>query len=79
MDSKLAGIYYTHKGYWKGSAEAVKVFEGVARAWLKKQALWQICLQASRHIPEPKSDASMPNEFHQADLLFLPHDSLHNK
>ena len=80
--SKLSNIYYSPRGYWKGLAAiknlatAAKVSEDVARTWLKKQAVWQIYLPAPRQIPRPKFDVSTPNEVHQADLLFLPHDRL---
>ena len=80
MDAKLRQIYYSPKGYWKGLAaikrlsEAARVTEDVAREWLKKQAIWQIYLPAPRHVPRPKFDIDVPNEVHQADLLFLPHD-----
>ena len=85
MDSKLARIYYSPKGYQKGIAaikklaEAAKVSELVAQTWLKKQAIWQIYLPAPRHIPRPKFDVCVPNEVHQADLLFLPHDKVRRK
>ena len=46
---------------------------------LKKQAIWQIYLPAPRHIPRPKFDVAVPNEVHQADLLFLPHDRVRRK
>ena len=39
-----------------------------------KHALWQVYLPAPRHIPRPKFDVLVPNEVHQADLLYLPHD-----
>ena len=77
MDTKLSKIYYSPKGYWKGLATvkklaaAAKVAEDVAKRWLVKQALWQIYLQAPRYIPRPKFDVSLPNEVHQADLLFF--------
>ena len=80
MDAKLAKIYYSPQGYWKGVsaikklAEAAKVPENVSKQWLYKQALWQIYLPAPRHIPRPKFDVATPNSVHQADLLFLPHD-----
>jgi transposase InsO family protein len=83
--AKLSSIYYSPRGYWKGIAaikklaEAAKVSDDVARAWLKKQAIWQIYLPAPRHIPRPKFDVSAPNEVHQADLLFLPHDRVGRK
>ena len=36
--------------------------------------MWQIYLPAPKHIPRGIFDVSTPNEAHQADLLFLPHD-----
>ena len=82
MDAKLAKIYYSPQGYWKGVsaikklAEAAKVPETVSKQWLYKQALWQIYLPAPRHVPRPKFDVATPNSVHQADLLFLPHVKL---
>ena len=78
-------IYYSPKGYWKGVsainklAEAAKVSPKEAKDWLKKQAIWQIYLPAPRYIPRQKFDISKPNETHQADLLFLPHDKVRRK
>ena len=40
-----------------------------------KQALWQIYFPAPKRVPRPKFDVSAPNAAHQADLLFLPHDT----
>ena len=80
--SKLEKIYYSPRGYWKGLAaikklaSAAGVSEDVAKDWLKKQAIWQIYLPAPRHIPRQKFDVTAPNEVHQADLLFLPHDKV---
>jgi len=80
LTAKLSRIYYSPWGYWKGLtainklASAGKVPEDVAKDWLKRQAIWQIYLPAPRHIPRPKFDVRVPNEVHQADLLFLPHD-----
>ena len=82
---KLSAIYYSPQGYWRGAnaikklAAAAKVDEDEARKWLKKQAIWQIYLPAPRYIPRPKFDVSTPNEVHQADLLFLPHDRVGRK
>ena len=80
--SKLEKIYYSPRGYWKGLAaikklaSAAGVSEDAAKDWLKKQAIWQIYLPAPRHIPRQKFDVTAPNEVHQADLLFLPHDKV---
>ena len=84
-DKKLSRIYYSPRGYWKGLdairnlSKAAKVSEKAAKDWLKKQAIWQIYLPAPRQIPRPKFDVSVPNEVHQADLLFLPHDRVGRK
>ncbi|MEW8333485.1 MAG: DDE-type integrase/transposase/recombinase [Candidatus Thiodiazotropha sp.] len=81
----MSRIYYSPRGYWKGLtavkklASAAKVPEDVAKDWLKKQAIWQIYLPAPRRIPRPKFDVPTPNEVHQADLLFLPHDRVGRK
>ena len=47
MDAKLAKIYHSPGGYWKGIAaikklaEAAKVPEETAKRWLIKHALWR--------------------------------------
>ena len=82
MDGKLADLYYSPRGYWKGQAAikhlaaAAKVSADVAHSWLKKQAIWQIYLPAPprKRVPRPKFDVATPNEVHQADLLYLPRD-----
>ena len=85
MDAKLAKIFYSPQGYWKGVsaikklADAAKVPENVVKQWLYKQAIWQIYLPAPRYVPRPKFDVATPNPVHQADLLFLPHDKLRRK
>ena len=78
-------IYYSPKGYWKGYsavsklATAAKVVEKEARDWLERQALWQIYLPPPKYLPRPHWSVSRPNEIHQADLLFLPHDKVGRK
>ena len=84
MDGKLADLYYSPRGYWKGQAAikhlaaAAKVSADVVHSWLKKQAIWQIYLPAPprKRVPRPKFDVATPNEVHQADLLYLPHDRI---
>ena len=53
--------------------------EQQAKDWLKRQAIWQIYLSAPRRVPRPQFDIAIPNEAHQADLLFLPHDRVGRK
>ena len=78
-------VYYSAKGYWKGYAAIEKlslaagVSEQHAKEWLAKQALWQIYLNPPEYIPRPHWTVSKPNQVHQADLLFLPHDTIWGK
>lgn len=75
-------IYYSPKGFWRGKsavkklAKEAKVSEKQALEFLKKQAVWQIYLPAPKKIIRPRFDVSAKNEVHQADLLFLPHDTV---
>ena len=76
----LAEVYYSPKGYWHVCAAIPKLAKasGVsgsrAEERLAKQAIWQIYLPPARYLPRPKFDVAQPNDVHQADLLFLPHD-----
>lgn len=78
-------IYYSPKGYWKGYlairklAKAAKVTEDEAREYLARQAIWQVYLPPPKYIPRAKFDITVPNEAHQADLLFLPYDRVKRK
>ena len=78
-------VYYSAKDYWKGYAaiqklsQEAQVSEADAKEWLEKQALWQIYLAPPEYIPRPRWTVSKPNQVHQADLLFLPHDTLGRK
>ena len=77
----MESIYYSPRGYWKGKAaidklaSAAKVTKATAAKWLSKQAIWQIYLPPPKQINFSHFDVIVPNEVHQADLLFLPHDN----
>ena len=77
MDAKLAKIYYSPQGYWKGVsaikklADLAKVPENVSKQWLYKQAIWQIYLPAPRYVPRPKFDVATPNSVHQGQTFFF--------
>ena len=60
-------------------ADTAKVSEDNAKEWLEKQALWQIYLPAPKYIPRPHWRVDKANKIHQADLLFLPHDTYRKK
>ena len=44
------------------------------RTWLAKQALWQVHIPPLREIHHPHYDVTKPNEQHQFDLLYMPHN-----
>ena len=75
-------IYYDN--LWKGLAaidklaQAAGVSKEKAKAYLEKQKNWQIYLPPS-HVPRPHWTVDQPNKVHQADLLFLPHDTVRRK
>ena len=46
---------------------------------LRNRLLWQIYLPAPKYIPRPHWTVDKPNQIHQADLLFLPHDKVGRK
>ena len=81
----LSKIYYSPKGYWKGRAaitklsQAAGVSEQTAKKWLSKQAMWQIYLPAPKIITRPHFVNITPNDTHQMDLLYLPHDTIRRK
>ena len=85
VNNLMRKIYYSPEGYWKGYsaisklASAANVSESEARDWLERQALWQIYLPPPKYLPRPHWTVDRPNEIHQADLLFLPHDKVGRK
>ena len=81
----MSKLYYSTKDYWKGYsaiaklANVAKVSESIAKKWIEKQALWQIYLPAPNYVPRPHWTVDKPNQIHQADLLFMPHDKVGRK
>ena len=88
MDKKFNQIYYSDDGYWRGKSAIQKLAkasgstkEEVER-WLLKQQLYQMYLPAPKYIPRPNASMSLfakPNDIHQADILYLPHDMFKKK
>ena len=88
MDKKFNQIYYSDDGYWRGRsaiqtlAKTSGSTKEEAEKWLLKQPLYQIYLPAPKYIPRPNASLSLyakPNDIHQADILYLPHDKFKNK
>ena len=88
MDKKFNQIYYSDDGYWRGKiaierlAKASGSTKEEAERWLLKQPLYQIYLPAPKYISRPNASLSLyakPNDIHQADILYLPHDKFNKK
>ena len=88
MDKKFNQIYYSDDGYWRGKiaiqrlAKASGSTKEEAERWLLKQPLYQIYLPAPKYVPRPNASLSLyakPNDIHQADILYLPHDKFKKK
>ena len=87
-DKKFNQIYYSDDGYWRGKSAIQKLAKASgstkeeAERWLLKQPLYQIYLPAPKYIARPNSSFSLyatPNDIHQADILYLPHDKFKKK
>ena len=82
-DEKLGEIYYQPENLWTGrkAIELLKKDSGksskVVKAWLAKQALWQILLPKPKKIGYAHFNVMKPNKLHQADLLYLPDDKVY--
>ena len=88
MDKKFNQIYYSDDGYWRGKiaikrlAKASGSTKEEAERWLLKQPLYQIYLPAPKYVPRPNASLSLyakPNDMHQANILYLPHDKFKKK
>ena len=88
MDEKFNQIYYSDDGYWRGKSAIQKLAKASgstkeeAEKWLLTQPLYQNYLPAPKYIPRPNASMSLyatPNDIHQADILYLPHDKLKKK
>ena len=88
MDEKFKQIYYSDNGYWRGKIAIQKLAKASgstkeeAVRWLMKQPLYQIYLPTPKYILRPNASMSLfakPNDIHQADILYLPHDRYEKK
>ena len=44
------------------------------KSWLPKQALWQVHILPPKEINHPHCNVTEPNEQHQFDILYIPHN-----
>ena len=79
----MSDIYYKSEHLWSGR-KAIKCLQKASglklkavKAWLAKQALWQVHLPAPAHIDYAHFYVTKVNKIHQADLLYMPHDKVY--
>jgi hypothetical protein len=84
----LQRVYYQPSGYYRFSEKIqAKVQEKGydfdifdITEWLHKQAMWQIHSPAPKYIPQVLfNKITRPNMYHQADILYMPYDTVGKK
>ena len=82
-DEKLRDIYYQPENLWRGRKAITMLRKDTkfqlkqVKAWLAKQALWQVHIPPPKRIDHPHYYVTEVNKIHQADLLYLPHDKVY--
>ena len=77
---ELTNVYYKHNNLWRGSRAIGKLHKLTeisrknVKEWLAKQALWQVHLHVPKQVDHPHVTVKVPNQQHQFDVLFMPHD-----
>ena len=88
MKSKFKQIYFFNDGYWRAKtaiqkqSKASGSTEEETKKWLLRQPLYQIYLPPRKYIPRPNASMLLyakPNDIHQVDILYLPHDKYGKK
>ena len=79
-EDKLYEAYYQLDRLWAGD-KAIKELRKITsiqrkdiRSWLAKQGLWKAHIPLSKEIHHPHYDVTKPNEQHQFDLVYMPHN-----
>ena len=79
-EEKLYGTYYQPDRLWTGG-KAIKELHKIKsmsrkdiRSWLAKHTLWQVHIPPAKEINHPHYDVTKPNQQHQFDLLYMPHN-----
>ena len=77
---RLSQAYYQPEHLWTGK-KAIKELHKITsmskkgiKSWLARQALWQVHTPPPKEIHHPHYDVTKPNEQHQFDLLYMPHN-----
>ena len=83
LNFALQKIYYQTKGYHQSAerllSDAQKEVYDFSlpdvKNWLHRHTIWQIHSPASKYIPQVSFNGiTRPNEYHQANILYMPWD-----
>ena len=84
-EDKLYQVYYEPDSLWTGG-KAIKEPHKITfmskkdiKSWLAKQALGQVHIPPPKEIHHPHYDVTKPNEQHQFDLFYMPHNFFERK
>ena len=79
-EERLYQAYSQPNCFWTGG-KAIKELHQITsmsrkdiKSWLAKQALWKVHIPPPKKINHPHYDVTKPNEHHQFDLLYIPHN-----
>ena len=79
-EEKLYQAYY-EPDHLRADGKAIKKLHKITsmskkdiKSWLGKQAPWQVHIPPPKEIHHPHYDVTKPNEQHQFDLLYMPHN-----
>ena len=80
LNKELSEVYYQPNNLWRGSRAIGKLHKltGKPRKKLRngllKQALWQVHIPVLKQVDQPHFTVQVPNQQHQFDVLYMPHD-----
>ena len=79
-EEKLYQAYYEPDRLWT-DGKAIKELHKITsmskkdiKSCLAKKALWQVYIPLPKEIHHPHYDVTKPNEQHQFDLVYMPHN-----
>ena len=79
-EEKLYRAYYQADRLWT-DGKAIKELHKITsisrkdiRSWLAKQTFWQVHIPPSKEINHPHYSVTKPNDQHQFDLVYMPHN-----
>ena len=79
-DENLNDAHYQPDHLWTGGKKIREVHKITSipkkdvKPWLAKQALWQVHIPPSKEINHRHYNVTKPNDLHQFNLLYVPHN-----